>query len=77
MAAAKEYTDELDLSADEKEKLKSSIDDLTSDTARTPIAVSRVRKFMEKVGAPAAQGFMQIAVSVLTEEAKRQLGLKP
>jgi hypothetical protein len=31
---------------------------------------------MDKIGAPAAQGFMQIAVSVLTEEAKRQLGLK-
>jgi hypothetical protein len=31
---------------------------------------------MEEIGSSAARGFMQIAVSVITEEARRQLGLK-
>ena len=77
LIAAKEYADELEsLSEDEKSTLTQSLGDLTSDTPRTALAVSRVRKFMEKIGGPAAQGFMQIVVSDLTEEAQRQLGMK-
>jgi hypothetical protein len=77
LAAAKQYANELDiLSAEEKGQLAESIADLTSDTPRTPLAANRVRGFFEKIGKPAAQGLMQIAVSIITEEAKKQLGLK-
>jgi hypothetical protein len=73
LAAAKEYADELDLNADDKETLKSSIDELTSDTARTPLAASRFRKFMAKVTPEAGKALLQIVVSVATEEAKKKL----
>ena len=55
------------------ETLKSSIDELTSDTARTPLAASRFRKFMAKVTPEAGKALLQIVVSVATEEAKKKL----
>jgi hypothetical protein len=75
--AAFEFTDELDaLDSQEKSALKAAVPDLVSDTARTPLAISRVQTLFAKIGKPAAQTLSQILVSVLTEEAKRQLGLK-
>jgi hypothetical protein len=75
--AAFEFTDELDaLDSQEKSGLKAAVPDLVSDTARTPLAISRVQTLFAKIGKPAAQTLSQILVSVLTEEAKRQLGLK-
>jgi hypothetical protein len=73
LSAAKEYADELDLNADEKEKLKSSIDDLTSDTSRTQLAASRFKKFMAKVTPEAGKALLQVVVSVATEEANKKL----
>jgi hypothetical protein len=73
LSAAKEYADELDLNVDEKEKLKSSIDDLTSNTSRTQLAASRFKKFMTKVTPEAGKALLQIVVSVATEEAKKKL----
>ncbi len=71
LAAAKEYTDDLDqLSPEEKDALKSTFADLTSDTARTPLAASRFKKFANKIG-PVASGtlypmsFIQKTVSPL------------
>jgi hypothetical protein len=75
--AAEQFADGLDtVNASEKAELKATVPDLISDTPRTPLAVSRFKKLAAKIGAPAAQGFTQILISVLTEEAKRQLGLK-
>ena len=76
LATAKEYTDELDqLSTEEKTALKSTFDDLTTDTVRTPLAASRFKKAMSKIG-PVAGGILQkIIETVVTEAAKKQLGL--
>jgi len=76
LAAAKEYTDDLDqLSPEEKDALKSTFADLTSDTARTPLAASRFKKFANKIG-PVASGILQrIIEAVLTEAAKKSIGL--
>jgi hypothetical protein len=76
VAAAKEYTDELDqLSAEEKDALKNTFADLTSDTARTPLAAGRFKKFINKIG-PTAGGMLQkIIETVLTEAAKKAIGL--
>lgn len=76
LAAAKEYTDELDqLSPDEKATLKGTFDDLTSDTARTPLAASRFKKFIHKIG-PVAGGVLQkIVETIATEAAKKSMGL--
>jgi hypothetical protein len=46
LLAAKDYADELDeFSPQEKTELKAAFDDLTNDTPRTPLAVSRRRGF--------------------------------
>jgi hypothetical protein len=75
--AAREYTDELEqLTSDDREKLKGTFSDLTTDTARTPLAATRSQRFMKSAGPEAAKAMTQILVSVLTEEVKKQLGLK-
>jgi len=76
LAAAREYADDLDeLSLEEKSTLKGTFDDLTVDTARTPLAANRFKKFMAKVG-PAAGGVLQkIVETVATEAAKKAIGL--
>lgn len=76
LQAAREYADELELSAEDTQKLKDTFNDLTVDSARTPLAASRFQRFMGSVGKPAAAALTQILVSVLTEEAKKQIGLK-
>jgi hypothetical protein len=76
LAAAREYTDDLDqLSNDEKASLKEAFTDLTVDTARTPLAVSRFRKFVTKVGPVAGDVLRKIIETVATEAAKKSIGL--
>lgn len=49
--AAKELTEELDeLSDEEKDKLKASLDDLVRDTPQTEVAATRSKKILHKVG---------------------------
>ena len=76
LRTAREYTDGLDqLSAEEKAELKGTFDDLVADTPRTAISVSRFKKLMTKIG-PQAGGILQKVVeTVLTEAAKKGLGL--
>ena len=76
LSSAKEYTDELDqLSQEEKTALKGTFDDLTSDTAKTPLAASRFKRIMSKVG-PGAEGvFKKFLETVATEAAKKMMGL--
>ena len=76
LQAAYQFADELGtLSIEEKANLKATVPDLIADTPRTPLAVSQIQKVFAKIGKPAAHTLMQILVSVLTEEAKKQLGL--
>ena len=73
---AAEFVDEADsLSDEEKEKLKSSLPDLTKDSPRTELAVSRYKKIVSKAGVYISDGLGNILISVLTEAAKRGLGL--
>ena len=76
LSAAREYTDELDqLSSEDKTALKATFDELTTDTARTPLAATHFKRFMEKVGSPAAEILKKIVETVLTEAAKKTIGL--
>jgi hypothetical protein len=76
LAAAKEYADELDeLTSSEKTNLKAAFDEMTTDTARTPLATGRFKKLMDKIAPAAATAITKIIVSVATEEVKKQLGL--
>jgi hypothetical protein len=75
LSAAKEYTDELDqLSPEEKTMLKGTFDDLTIDTARTPLAANRFKKFMSKMGPNAAGVLSKIVETVMTEAVKKMMG---
>lgn len=73
LLAAKEYTDELDLNPDEKAQLKRTLDDLTRDSDRTPLAVSRFKKFISKIGPQAGAVLQKIIENVLTETANRMI----
>jgi hypothetical protein len=76
LTAAREYTDDLDqLTPEEKDALKGTFADLASDTPRTPLAASRFKKLTNKIG-PIASGILQkIIETVLTEAAKKSIGL--
>lgn len=74
--AALEFADSLDaLNSQDKAGLRAAVPDLVNDTVRTPLAISRMQSLFMKIGKPAAYTLSQILISVLTEEAKRQLGL--
>jgi hypothetical protein len=76
LAAAREYTDELEqLTQDEKAVLKGTFDDLVCDTDRTPLAVSRFRRLVDRVGPLAGGVLKKIVETVATEAAKKALGL--
>jgi hypothetical protein len=76
LAAAKEYTDELEaLNDDEKATLKASFDDLTVDTPRTELAASRFKRIMGKIGPAAGDVLTKIMVNVATEAAKKGMGI--
>src|ERR1700728_12250 len=64
LTAAKEFTDELGLSEEDKSKLKATFDDLTVDTPRTDLAAHRFKAFMKKIGPAAADVLMKIMVNV-------------
>jgi hypothetical protein len=72
--AAKELSDELDgLTAEEKEQLKKSIDDIVVDTPRTTVAATRFKRLASKAGKGAVDSFKSILISVLSEAAKKIL----
>ncbi len=76
LQAANEYTDELEgVSDEDKTELKATFPKLTVDTPETPLAESRFKKYLLKIGSPAASGLTRILGEVLTAEIKRHLGL--
>jgi hypothetical protein len=76
LAAANELVDELDaLSEDEKEQLKQSIADVVENKPNAPVAANRFKRLTAKAGAGAASMFKEILVNVLSEVAKKQVGM--
>lgn len=74
LQAARELADELDeLSPDEIEVLKGSLDDLVADTPRTTLAATRFKKLVAKVGPAVADGFKEILTDVVSESAKKMI----
>jgi hypothetical protein len=75
LSAAREYTDELDqLTQEEKDALKNTLIDLTTDTSRTPLAASRFKTVIRKIGPVAGNILQKIIENVLSEAAKRAIG---
>jgi hypothetical protein len=72
LKAAQDLSDELDnLSKEEREMLKKSIDDIVRDTPQTTVAATRFKKLVAKAGKVAADGFRDILVDILSEAAKK------
>ena len=74
LKAAKELADELDnLTAEEIDILKKSLDDIVQDTPQATIGVTRFKTLVAKAGKGAAEGFRNILVNVLSEAMKKQI----
>ena len=72
--AAKEMVAELaGLDADEKKLLQTSIDDIASDTPRTDLAASRIKRLLAKVGKEAAETLREIVIRLAVDTAKGKL----
>ena len=71
LRAAKEYAEELtNLSPEEKETLKKSIDDIVRDSARTNVAVIRFKRLVFKGGKEASDVLKSILINLATQGAK-------
>jgi hypothetical protein len=72
--AAQDLAKELDnISDEEQELLALSIDEIITDTPRTTVAATRLKKILLKVGKPIADAFRDILVDVASETAKKVL----
>jgi hypothetical protein len=75
LTAARDFADELELSDDDKAKLKATFDDLTVDTPRTELAAHRFKRFIQKIGPSAGDVLTKIVVNIATEAARKGMGL--
>ncbi len=74
--AANELVEELDdLGDDDRAILKKSLLELVQDSPKTEVAALRVKKTLRKAGAAGVETFRSILVDVLSETAKKALGL--
>jgi hypothetical protein len=74
LAAARSMAESLpSLSGDERDLLMSDLDDLVRDTPATPLAVSRFKKMLAKVGSEAAGMLKSVLIDVLTEATKKAI----
>jgi hypothetical protein len=64
-----------DLSTEEVAQFRSDLTELTKDSPRTQVASIRFNKVMAQVGGSAASAVREIVVGVLSEVAKKALGL--
>ncbi|MGO8837570.1 MAG: DUF2321 domain-containing protein [Limisphaerales bacterium] len=72
--AAKEFADDLDeLTLEDRDKLKKSLDDITVDTPKTEVAATRFKRIMTKVGKESATAMKTIVTDVLCEAAKKTI----
>jgi hypothetical protein len=61
------------LSGDERDLLTTDLNDLARDTPATPLAVSRLKKLLARVGAETAGMLKSVLVDVLTEATKKAI----
>lgn len=74
LAAAKELADEFDnISDEEKEILKNSLDDIVKNGPKTTVATTRFKKIVSKVGPEGATGMKEIIFDVVSEAVKKMI----
>ena len=62
-----------ELTADDRQKLKDSLSDLTKSGPKTQLAESRFKRIMNKVGKESADAMRGILVDVVSETVKKSL----
>ena len=76
LTAAKELAQEMEgLTAEERDLLSRSLDDLVRDTPQTPVAATRFKKVMAKVGTGAGRLLYDMVVDIASETTKKAMGL--
>ncbi|HPS19818.1 MAG TPA: DUF2321 domain-containing protein [Candidatus Omnitrophota bacterium] len=74
LEVVREMTDELEeLTLEEREKIKKSLDDLVAETPKTEVAVLRFKKALKKVGKDSYESIKSILVDVASEAIKKSL----
>lgn len=72
--AMREMTDELDeLTDEEKDKLKQSLDDIIAETPKTEVAILRFKKILTKLGKDSYEGIRSILVDVTSEAIRKSM----
>lgn len=72
--AARDMADELDeLSPEDRERLKGTLDDLIRNTPQTEVAATKFKKILTKVAKGSATAMRDIVVNVASETAKKLL----
>ena len=72
--AAKELVDFTDnLTKEEKEDLKKSIDDIIKDNANTTVAQVKLKKYASKAGTEVAKGIKDILIGIVSETVKKAI----
>ena len=72
LKAAKELADELDeLTPEERELLKKSLDDIMLDTPQTIVAATRFKKIAAKAGKATVKELRKLVVDIASETAKK------
>jgi hypothetical protein len=62
-----------ELSPEEKEQLKMSLDDLVKDGPRTIVAQARFKRIVSKTGSEISAGFKDILVEIVSETVKKAI----
>lgn len=74
LQAARELVDELDdLTQDERETLKRTVDELVRESPRTPVAETKFKKIMRKAGKEGVDAMRTILVDIVGETVKKTL----
>jgi hypothetical protein len=72
LKAARDLSDDLqELTDEEREKLKGTLDELVKDSPQTTVAAGRFNRLLQKAVKSAAEAFRQILVDVISESAKK------
>ena len=76
LTAAKELAQAIEgLTAEERDVLTKSLDDLIRDTSHTRVAAIRFKRLLAKVGGGAGKALYDVVVDIASETAKKAMGL--
>jgi len=72
MQGARDLSDELEnLTPEEREQLKGSLDDIIRDSPQATVAATRFKRLAAKAGRTAADGLKEIMIDLVSETAKK------